>query len=67
MDDSSPLAVLGSTLEGEMLTTAVMTVLCMAGVAFFARFLVALCKEFEPRLIGYWVRLEPGSGEEGNS
>ena len=56
--------MLGSSLEAEMLTTAVMTVLCMAGVAFCVRFLVALCKECEPRLIGYWVRLEPGSGEE---
>lgn len=47
-----------------MLATAVMTVLCMAGVAFSARFLVALCKECEPRLIGYWARLGPGSGEQ---
>lgn len=47
-----------------MFVTAVMTVLCTTGVAFYARFLVALCKERKPRLIGYWVRLRLGSGED---
>jgi len=41
-----------------------MTALCSAGVAFYVRFLVALCKECKPRRVGYWVRLRLGSGEE---
>jgi hypothetical protein len=40
-----------------------MTVLCTAGIAFYVRFLVALCKECKPRSVGYWVRLGLGSGE----
>ena len=40
-----------------------MTVLCTAGIAFYVRFLVALCKECKPRSVGYWVRLRLGSGE----
>ena len=47
-----------------MLVTPVMTVLCTAGIAFYARFLVALCKEYKPRRIGYWVRLRLRSGED---
>ena len=47
-----------------MFVTVVMTVLCTAGIAFYVRFLVALCKERKPRLIGYWVRLRLGSGED---
>jgi hypothetical protein len=47
-----------------MFVIASMTVLCTAGVAFYARFLVALCKECEPRRIGYWVRIRLGSGED---
>jgi len=47
-----------------MFVTGVMTVLCTAGVAFYVRFLVALCKECKPRRIGYWVRLRVGSGED---
>jgi len=39
-------------------------VLCTAGIAFYVRFLVALCKECTPRRIGYWVRLRLGSGED---
>lgn len=46
-----------------MLAKAAMTVLCMAGIAFYVRFLVALCKECKPHLIGYWVRLHPDSVE----
>jgi len=42
----------------------VMTVLCTAGIAFYVRFLAALCKECKPRRIGYWVRLRLGSGED---
>jgi hypothetical protein len=41
-----------------------MTVLCTASIAFYVRFLVALCKECKPRSIGYWVRLRLGSGED---
>jgi len=41
-----------------------MTVLCTAGIAFYVRFLVALCKECKPRRIGFWVRMRLGSDEE---
>ena len=37
-----------------MLVMAAMTVLCTASVAFYVRFLIALCKECRPRRIGYW-------------
>jgi len=40
-----------------------MTVLCTGGVAFYVRFLVALCKERKPGSSGYWVRLRVGNGE----
>ena len=43
--------------------TAVM-VLCTAGIAFYVRFLVALCNECKPRSVGYWVRLRLNSGED---
>ncbi len=46
-----------------MLVMAVMTLLCVAGVAFCLRFMVALCKERERRQIGYSVRLRLSSGE----
>lgn len=46
-----------------MLVMPMMTALCTAGVAFYVRFLVALCKECKPRRIGYWVRLRLGSGK----
>jgi hypothetical protein len=41
-----------------------MTVLCTAGVAFYVRFLVALCRECKLRRVGYWVRLRLSSGED---
>jgi len=47
-----------------MFVMATMTVLCTAGVTFYARFLVALCKECEPRRIAYWVRIRLGSGKD---
>lgn len=47
-----------------MLVTVVMTALCTAGVTFYVRFLFALCKECQPTLIGYWVRLQLASNEE---
>jgi hypothetical protein len=54
-------------LESEprkMFVMAAMTVLCAASVAFYVRFLVALCKECKPRSVGYWVQLRLGSGED---
>jgi len=45
-----------------MFATVVMTLLCTAGIGFYARFLVALSKEQKPRLSGHWVRLRLGSG-----
>jgi hypothetical protein len=47
-----------------MFAIVLMMVLCMAGVAFYLRFLVALCSECKPRPIGYWVRLRLASGED---
>jgi hypothetical protein len=46
-----------------MLGMAVMTLLCVAGVAFCLRFMVALCKEHERHQIGYSVHLRLRSGE----
>jgi hypothetical protein len=50
--------------EADMLVKSVLTVLCIAGIAFYLRFLVALCKECKPSSVGYWVRLRLGSGED---
>jgi hypothetical protein len=47
-----------------MFVKTLMTVLCTAGIAFYVRFLVALCKECKPRSVGYWVRLRVGSGAD---
>ena len=47
----------GRTEEAEMLGTAVVTLLCAAGVGFHLRFLVALGNECKPSLIGDRVRL----------
>jgi len=47
-----------------MFVTAAITLLCTAGVAFYARFLAALCRECKPRQGGHWVRLRLGSGED---
>ena len=38
-----------------MLVMAAITVLWTTGVAFYARFLVALSKHCKPRLSRYWV------------
>jgi hypothetical protein len=46
-----------------MFLKAVMTVLCTAGIVFYLRFLVALCKERKLSSSGYWVRLRLGSGD----
>jgi hypothetical protein len=50
-----------------MFVIASMTVLCTASIAFYARFLVALCRECEPGPIGYWVRMRLGSSEDAIS
>jgi hypothetical protein len=45
-----------------MLITSVMTLVCTAGIAFYLRFLVALCKECKPRWLGFSKYLRPFSG-----
>jgi hypothetical protein len=47
-----------------MFALAVVTVLCLAGVAFCVRFMVALCKDYKPRQIVYGVDLRPISGQD---
>jgi hypothetical protein len=47
-----------------MLVSAVMTLVCTAGIGFYARFLVELFKERKPPFTGRWVLLQSGSGEE---
>jgi len=51
------------SLEGRMFVIPAMTVLCTAGVAFYVRFLVALCKECRAGRIGYWLWLRLSSRE----
>ncbi len=51
----------------KMFVSVVMTVLCTAAIAFYVRFLVALCKECKPRSTGYWVRLRLGSCEDAGA
>jgi len=46
-----------------MVVTTVMTMLCLTGVAFYVRFLVALCMECKARWTFSWVRLHSGSKE----
>jgi hypothetical protein len=50
-----------------MFVMALMTVLCAAGVAFYAKFLLALCKEPKRGPVGYWALLRLGSAEHANS
>jgi hypothetical protein len=50
--------------EDKVFVMALMTVLCTGGAVFCMRFLVALCKEREPRRIGFWVRLRLGAGTD---
>ena len=40
-----------------MFVTTAITLMCTAGVSFYLRFMVALCKECRPHRIGYWVCL----------
>jgi hypothetical protein len=45
-----------------MVGIAVMTISCAAGIAFYVRFLVALCKESKHRWIGYFLRINCDEG-----
>jgi hypothetical protein len=47
-----------------MFATTAITLLCIACISFYVRFLVALYRECKPRRIGYWVRLRLSSSEE---
>jgi hypothetical protein len=47
-----------------MIALSAISILCVAGIAFYVRFLVALCKECKPQFAFYWVRLRDGSEEE---
>lgn len=46
-----------------MVVKIIVMVLCTAGMAFYGRFLVELCKESRPRSGGYWMLLRLDSGE----
>jgi hypothetical protein len=46
-----------------MIGIAVMTLLCVAGVAFYVRFLVALGSELRYARIRYLVRVQPSVSE----
>jgi hypothetical protein len=46
-----------------MFAIAVMGTVCAAGIAFYVRFLVAICTEFIHRRICYLVRLQSDSEE----
>ena len=55
-----------------MLAISVLTTLCTAGIAFYVRFMLALCKECAPRWIGRHkparLRLEKiGTSEQQSS
>jgi len=47
-----------------MFATTAITLLCIACISFYVRFLVALYRECKPRRIGYCVRLRLSSSEE---
>jgi hypothetical protein len=47
-----------------MFATTAITLLCTAGISFYVRFFVAMCRECKRRRIGYWVRVRLSSGEE---
>jgi hypothetical protein len=46
-----------------MVAAAVIAAVCSFGVAFYIRFLVALCKEWRHQPICYFVRLQADSLE----
>jgi hypothetical protein len=45
-----------------MVATVVMTLMCIAGISFYARFLIALSKEHKSRPSRNWMRLRLGFG-----
>ena len=45
-----------------MAVNVVLTALCIGGVAFYLRFLVALCVEYKQRWICYLLRLHDDAG-----
>jgi hypothetical protein len=49
-----------------MVVMTAMTALCTVGVAFYIRFLVALCREGRHHRICYLVRLQPDSVDNVN-
>src|SRR5258708_4123413 len=50
--------------EVRMFATTVMAMLCLAGVAFCVRFLVALGKECKATSLCYWLRPRTGSNQD---
>jgi hypothetical protein len=46
-----------------MMAVQIMTVLCVSGVAFYVRFLVALCRECTYKRISYLVRIKGAISE----
>jgi hypothetical protein len=46
-----------------MILSVVMTTLCLAGIVFNVRFLMALCQSPEARWIFYWTRLHTSANE----
>ena len=47
-----------------MFLMSFMSILCVAGVAFYLRFLIALCRDPKPRLKGDWMFLRLDSHDE---
>jgi len=43
-----------------MVGTTIVTAVCAAGIAFYVRFIVALCQEYKPGVRGYWALLRLG-------
>jgi len=54
--------MLDATREDAMVISAVLTTLCTVGVAFYVRFIVALCKECKRSWIGLLLRQHPDTG-----
>jgi hypothetical protein len=67
VSDAGRFRVPASRQEDEMLVVAVMDALCMGGIAFCLRFLVALFQERKPRRIGDRVRPQLSSGGSPNA
>jgi len=64
LSDSGNVSGVGDpSPEAALFVRTLTAVLCTAGIAFYLRFLVALCKECRSRSVGYWVHLRLGSGE----